>query len=516
MIRLGIEDVGGLRPDQQEALQQGAFDGEDVWVEFLTVGDNHVRPAHAALHGTVWRCDDPAAPAPPLDYGCFLPGTVVEGFFDGASRAFYSGQAVEIRTKSGVRLRVTPNHPIPTEHGVVPAGSLQPGWKIGRHLRGEVGPGSGESVDEQHQPALVEDVFRTLAEHGGVSSARNSGHEFHGDAKAIDGEIEVVGSYRILHGVWYPKAPQQVAELALTGVHESAAVPCLGLGELGCERGLATGELHASGDMGSVDLALALGSSHSGPLHELRFRLAAELDACGQQALGDSPASDAETLGYRIDGLPLRVRRNEIGRINWRQMQCLRLGEGPHLDACLYKSDADGLSLNPVFLSDLARSHPGSVELDDVVEVVRFDYSGHVYDLRSPCGYVISNGAFASNCRCQLRYVAKPESVAARVFPAADAAPLPRAEVFARYLDARIPEWPQVAAAAAKASPAERLSVAFLTLKKLRPNLGADTRELARMAVEAKPGPMPTALASTAASGSGLAAAAVGVVSGGD
>lgn len=32
--------------------------------------DDHVRPAHAALHGTIWRLDDPAAPIPPIGYGC--------------------------------------------------------------------------------------------------------------------------------------------------------------------------------------------------------------------------------------------------------------------------------------------------------------------------------------------------------------------------------------------------------------------------------------------------------------
>ena len=58
-----------------------SVDPEDVWVQFVctTTGGGHdpdgepddrVRPSHAALHGTVWRIDDPAAPLPPINWGC--------------------------------------------------------------------------------------------------------------------------------------------------------------------------------------------------------------------------------------------------------------------------------------------------------------------------------------------------------------------------------------------------------------------------------------------------------------
>ncbi|WP_292451567.1 minor capsid protein [Methylibium sp.] len=109
-------------------------------------------------------------------------------------------------------------------------------------------------------------------------------------------------------------------------------------------------------------------------------------------------------------------------------------------------------------------------------------------------------------CRCQLRYVAKPNTLAAHVFPVAEVVPVPRADVFAAYLDKHVPQWPKVAAAAAQAQPAERLSVAYLTLKRLYPNLGADTRDLARMAVEAAP--KPATVAPVAAGGSVPAAVA--------
>ncbi len=48
----------------------GEFDGDSTWYTYWTVNDDAVRPSHAALHGTVWKIDDPEAPTPPLAYGC--------------------------------------------------------------------------------------------------------------------------------------------------------------------------------------------------------------------------------------------------------------------------------------------------------------------------------------------------------------------------------------------------------------------------------------------------------------
>jgi hypothetical protein len=59
----------------------GALDPETVYFQYLstTTGgghdpdgtpDSHVRPAHRALHGKIFRLDDPAAPVPPIDFGC--------------------------------------------------------------------------------------------------------------------------------------------------------------------------------------------------------------------------------------------------------------------------------------------------------------------------------------------------------------------------------------------------------------------------------------------------------------
>lgn len=106
---IGIEglDVGeadllaSLEQEDTGALAAGAVSGDEVWFEFVTLEDDRVRPAHAALHGSVWRVGDPAAPVPPIDYGCRCgmryvapPGTKAAKFLPPAPRSPQTHEAV--------------------------------------------------------------------------------------------------------------------------------------------------------------------------------------------------------------------------------------------------------------------------------------------------------------------------------------------------------------------------------------------------------------------------------------
>jgi hypothetical protein len=74
--------ITGLSAEAMAEIETsgGSLDPEQVWFQYLcTTASGHdpdeepdakVRPSHAALHGTVWRIDDPAAPIPPVDWGC--------------------------------------------------------------------------------------------------------------------------------------------------------------------------------------------------------------------------------------------------------------------------------------------------------------------------------------------------------------------------------------------------------------------------------------------------------------
>lgn len=91
---------------------------------YRTVGDDRVRPEHAALEGFVWDArasDEWANYAPPNGYQCFPGDTLVDAEALIGVRAWYAGELLELTTQSGRTLRVTPKHPLLTEHGLRPA-----------------------------------------------------------------------------------------------------------------------------------------------------------------------------------------------------------------------------------------------------------------------------------------------------------------------------------------------------------------------------------------------------------
>lgn len=467
----------------------GTLPADAVQVVFMTRADERVRPSHAALHGRVFRLDDPSLPVPPLDYGCFLPGTAVSGVIDGAAVAFYRGQAVEIRTEDGALLRVTPNHPIPTEHGLIPAGQLKPGDKLLRYL-GETVSVPGQHVDEQHKPVIAEEAFDLAAERWTVAATGNRGDNFDGDGHFIDGDVYVVGSYAALGRVRNAHVAKHVNNNLLAAIDASGLLPGGGLGLHGVRGRLDTGELDARGGVGRGGLSVAGGGVHAAPLDGLLLALRAELDAMGQKPLCDGCAGNAAPFGYGVDRIPLAVGKDNGGHVEWRQSGCLDFGTAACLDSSLYNPLAHGGGADPEFFGNLLVRHAGQVNADGVRSARVFEYSGHVYDFRSPYGHVTANGIIASNCRCWIEYVRAPEAPAPEPVresvPESPAAPSTVPEAYADALTKEAPQWRQAVAKAMEAPPERRLSLAFLALRKAMPGKPAsDVRDYARMAVEA-------------------------------
>lgn len=158
-LPIGVPDLqGALAPQDAAAIAKGAVDGEDLWYEFVTLEDDRVRPAHAALHGSVWRVGDPNAPVPPLDYGC---------------RCSMRYLAPTARSPAAKVLPVATSTPVPQ---VVVYG----GWLVDR-LKVSPATLAKWSTDLEKVPAadrqgeatlLVQDRLRRLGEPGNLTDAR--------------------------------------------------------------------------------------------------------------------------------------------------------------------------------------------------------------------------------------------------------------------------------------------------------------------------------------------------------
>src|SRR5690606_3828465 len=128
---------------------------------------------------------------PPRHPHCFPAGVVASGPGVQASTSrWYAGELIEVRTRSGRVLPVTPDHPVLTTEGWVPAGQLVQGAKVVRvtGLRATL----ARDPRDYQQPTPIEQVASALRGSVGVSAVRMpvTPEDFHGDG--TDGEVDVV------------------------------------------------------------------------------------------------------------------------------------------------------------------------------------------------------------------------------------------------------------------------------------------------------------------------------------
>lgn len=197
------------RTNMQSAMMKGRAkdflqDVEDrpYW-QYEAVLDQRTRPMHRRLDGRVFRWDDPFWRSfyPPLGFNCFPEGQRVEAKAYAGSKAFYSGQIVEITTRKR-RLTVTANHPILTDRGWVAACQIQESDNLvcaGRHIEGISNPLISETVAVHNEncESSVEEIFNALSFHG-LGSLQAAPLDFYGDGAFFEGEVDVVGADRFL------------------------------------------------------------------------------------------------------------------------------------------------------------------------------------------------------------------------------------------------------------------------------------------------------------------------------
>jgi hypothetical protein len=126
---------------------------------------------------------------------CVLPGQFIQGRVVAASKAWYSGQVLQLRTKAGGCLAVTPNHPILTPRGFVPAQALRNGDDVLRCVRNVEGGAGANRIEEgvENGPALIEEVFRSLGrDQRGPVRRRLGPLDLHGDASGTNGYVDIV------------------------------------------------------------------------------------------------------------------------------------------------------------------------------------------------------------------------------------------------------------------------------------------------------------------------------------
>jgi hypothetical protein len=283
---------------------------------------------------------------PPLHPSCFPAGTPVAALgVSGASERVFVGDLVGIRVGGRQEFSVTPNHPILTDRGWAPAGLLREGDQV----VGDTGHQWELDADQHdHQmPALIEDVADAFLGSRLVAAREVpvSAVDFHGDAR--EGDVAVVGADRRLLTHILSPLPQPASDdhLDLRHVVESGAV--------------------------RTSYGLSVFHRLLGATNRSVSRSSERLSLFGAEPL------HSEQLG-------------------------LAYASGLH--TVLGQDAADDATTNAVRLRKLLLGLAGSVALQQVVQIRRYPWSGHVFNLQTGDGWYIANGVIVRNCRCRLTF----------------------------------------------------------------------------------------------------------------
>ena len=115
----------------------------------------------------------------------------MHGAVESAVRSRYNGPAYRITTRSGRSFTVSPNHPVLTGRGWLPAQGVCEGDEMVRTGFGEA-TGPAANVELDHMPSGTAEMFDALATRGVLSRVAVAGDDLHGDAVWCEREVDVV------------------------------------------------------------------------------------------------------------------------------------------------------------------------------------------------------------------------------------------------------------------------------------------------------------------------------------
>jgi hypothetical protein len=324
------------------------------------VMDERTRPSHAEVHGQTVPVNGrfmvggalmvcPGDRSAPIGewINCFPGDTPVRfGRVKAVFRSWYEGELVEVSTVEEGTFSVTPNHPILTSFGWVPAGILHDGLELVHHvpdlIRGDLA--RGEGVDGS--PTMIGEVFDSL------SSISMTGGFVGQDCLRVD--LEGEGGYGYVD-----------------------VVPL-------------DGHLGDTGVTPADEFLHELGFMHPDVDH---FGLTR--DGTGNKFFGvPLNPTDSSVSGGSVGGIFFG------GAVSHHEP--IGVGVPPDFHTIADDNASDGVAGNTDSFSYGVLGFPGKIRLDKVIGVNRRYFSGHVFNLSTGTGAYTASGYIVHNCRCWL------------------------------------------------------------------------------------------------------------------
>lgn len=355
---VGAYNAAHLEVARLRAEEYGEEDMQKVWSCTL---DGRTRDSHFAADGQRAPLDgtfrvgssrlrfpgDPDGPAEEV-INCVVGDTSLRWTGQavlGATRRSHKGTFVNLLTAGGHDLTVTPNHPVLTVRGYVPAGALEEGDHV-------LAAPPGGLPQVENAPASAEEIFGA-ARKAGVEERISPGLvNFHGDVP--NGEVDVVSAHRPL---WDDRKTG-----GLRGVREDP-LPRLGDAQPGLP---GVGNLAETGG----------------------------IDVGGGRIVDPRPVTEDDV---RLRGEVLSLLGGEAGHAD-----PVGFARAPGREAKLGKASVDS---SPTY-SEASRHAQNAVALGmkpfKLVKVDIFTGNHDVYNLHTSDNWFTGNGIALHNCRCAM------------------------------------------------------------------------------------------------------------------
>jgi len=372
---------------QWQAIEESKADMP--YLMYDAVDDGATRAEHRHNDGLVLPVDDPFWDShyPPNGWNCFLPETEISGDIQGGIKRRHNGKAIKILTASGRQLSVTPNHPILTRKGWIVAGNICVGDNLLAYSN-IVEPILGIVTNNQELKTSAENLFQTLKSEA-FAMVQTTTLNLNDDIAFRQSDINIKAGNSKLMDNPKPIGDQYLNEgglerTDLTG-NQTAALDAI-RSSFCPIIAFDTITFQGGSDAPATNIKPKSNSPGGKPFFSIESQ-DGEFNVIVPRG-SSSPRSTAlpnDCSTILFDGLPL----NNFG-----------LGSGSDIDTSIAKFSGDRGSINSDLFSYLLNTYTRQVQLDPVIKVFNFDFSGHVYDFQSSESIVVAQGLIVHNCRC--------------------------------------------------------------------------------------------------------------------
>lgn len=289
---------------------------------------------------------------PANNINCFIGETeiVAPTSIEKAYRRYYEGELVKITTRSGINVTATPNHPIMTSKGWVGIGSIENGDNLIKCSFGQDPVESNPNVN--HVPISFSKLFDFLNVRFSTKRTAGVPEQFHSDG--FNSDVDIVLTKSLLWDAVksFIREPVNNKLFTLANFRKGSF-----FGNSRLEFFFKRVGSFFGGFVGFFDLVFSLIGRHSRPFQKLAFRSISDLD-----------------LSF-------------------------------------FEYPIDNRSANPIIIRELIDRNSAEIVFDDVINVEKFNFSGHVYNLQTVNNYylvsnIIKNNdnvksyIIAHNCHC--------------------------------------------------------------------------------------------------------------------